>query len=462
MVLLVGDAGLGKTRMLAELLSLAGDDVTRLEGRCVSYGAGSPYGPFVELLRTWLGVEESDAELAVRTKLRARAGALLGATQERALPYLGLLLSIRLEPDVERELLALSADELSDRMQEAFVMWAEALGATRPLILAIDDLHWADRTTRELAERLLELTDRSAVMLATALRPDPGSEGWTFRLAAQTRFAHRVEELPLPPLAPEASRALIDALVPAGLVGEPVKDEVVAKAEGNPLYLEELLRALLESGGDRRRTWTITPSTAAELPPALEALLVARIDRLEPGARRLAQVASVVGREFPVSVVAAVAGSADPDGDIASLLRAEIVREVRRFPELECTFRHGLLQEAALSTLTPTSQRELYGRVGRAMEAHLGDHVDEQLEQLAFYFYRSDDTGKAFDYLERAAEHAVRVEALARAEELWKRARRLAEREGDEERTEQVDRQLTWLRKRSSGELPLPPAPETG
>jgi len=461
-VLVVGDAGLGKTRMLTELLSLAGDDVNRLEGRCVSYGAGSPYGPFVELLRTWLGVEESDAELAVRTKLRARAGALLGAAQERALPYLGLLLSIRLEPDVERELLGLSADELSERMQDAFVMWAEALGATRPLVLAIDDLHWADRTTRELAERLLELTDRSSVMLATALRPDPGSEGWTFRLAAQTRFAHRVDELALPPLAPEASRALIDALVPAGLVGEAVKDEVVAKAEGNPLYLEELLRALLESGGDRRRTWTITPSTAAELPPALEALLVARIDRLEPGARRLAQVASVVGREFPVSVVAAVAGSDDPDGDIASLLRAEIVREVRRFPELECTFRHGLLQEAALSTLTPTSQRELYGRVGRAMEAHFGDHVDEQLEQLAFYFYRSDDTGKGFDYLDRAAEHAVGVEALARAEELWRRARRLAERMGDEERTERIDRQLRWLRKRSSGELPLPPAPETG
>ncbi len=97
--------------------------------------------------------------------------------QDRALPYLGLLLSIRLEPDVERELLALSADELSERMQDAFVTWAEALGATRPLVLAIDDLHWADRTTRELAERLLELTDRSAVMLATALRPDPGFGG---------------------------------------------------------------------------------------------------------------------------------------------------------------------------------------------------------------------------------------------------------------------------------------------
>ena len=308
-------------------------------------------------------------------------------------------------------------------MQDAFARWAEALGATRPLVLAIDDLHWADRTTRDLAERLLTLTDRSAVMLAAALRPDPGSEGWSFRLEAQTRFAHRVEELSLAPLEAEAARALIDELVPAGLVGEPVKDEVVTKAEGNPLYLEELLRALLETGGDRRRTWTITPKTAAELPPALEALLVARIDRLEPGARRLAQVASVVGREFPVSVAAEVADSAEDD--IAALLRAEIVREVRRFPELECTFRHGLLQEAALSTLTPTSQRELYGRVGHAMEAHLGDQANERLEQLAFYFYRSDETEKGLAYLERAAEHAVTVEALGRAEELWERARRL-------------------------------------
>jgi predicted ATPase len=241
--------------------------------------------------------------------------------------------------------------------------------------------------------------------------------------------------------------------VPAGLVGEPVRDEVVAKAEGNPLYLEELLRALLETGGDRRRTWTITPKTAAELPPALEALLVARIDRLEPGARRLAQVASVVGREFPVSVAAAVADSAERD--IAALLRAEIVREVRRFPELECTFRHGLLQEAALSTLTRTSQRELYGRVGHAMEAHLGDQAIERLEQLAFYFYRSDETEKGLAYLERAAEASVKVEALGRAEELWERARRLAERAGDEQWIERIDRQLAWLRKRSTGELPI-------
>jgi class 3 adenylate cyclase len=455
-LLLVGDAGLGKTRMLSELRAL-GPDVTWLEGRCVSYGAGAPYGPFVELLRTWLGVDEAETELAVRTKLRARAGALFGARAEPALTYLGLLLSIKLDPDVERELLSLSADELAERMQDAFVTWAEALASTGSLVMAVDDLHWADPPTRALAERLLALTDRSAVMLATALRPDPGSQGWAFRLAAQTGFAYRVVELPLLPLTDEASRALVDELVPAGLVGEPVRDEIVAKAEGNPLYMEELLRALMEAGGDRRRTWTISPSTAAELPPALEALLVARIDRLEPGARRLAQVAAVVGREFPVSVAGAVAGSGDADGDIAMLLRAEIVRELRRFPELECTFRHGLLQEAALATLTPTSQRELYGRVGHAMEAYLGDRAEDRLEQLAFYFYRSDEHATALEYLDRAAERAAAVESLGRAEELWTRAHRLAERVDDRERASAIDRRLRWLRTRSSGEIPISP-----
>ncbi|MGZ8629017.1 MAG: ATP-binding protein [Actinomycetota bacterium] len=450
-LLVVGEAGLGKTRMLEELRTRTGEAATWLEGRCASYGAEAPFGPFVDVLRTWIGADEGDAELAVRMKLRARVGALLGPAQERILPFLGLLLSIRLDPDQERELLSLSADELTAREHDAYLTWVEAVAAKRPLVLALDDLHWANRTTRELAERLLHLTDRSAVMLAVALRPDPASEGWVFRSKAQGEFAHRTEELTLAPLTADAARELIDAIVPPGLFGDPVRDELVAKAEGNPLYVEELVRALMQSGGDRRRTWTITPGTAAELPPALEALLVARIDRLEPGARRLAQVAAVVGREFPVSVAAVVAESPDPDGDVAALLRAEIVRELRRFPELECTFRHGLLQEAALSTLTPTSMRELYGRVGHAMEERYGDQLKESLERLAFYFYRSAEPEIALGYLERAAERAVGLEAFERAQSLWTRARRLAERVGDEEAIARIDARLAELASRAAG-----------
>jgi class 3 adenylate cyclase len=450
-LLIVGEAGLGKTRMLEELRARTAEVSTWLEGRCASYGAEAPYGPFADVLRTWIGADEGDAELAIRTKLRARAGALLGSAIDQLLPYLGLLLSVRLEPDQERELLSLSADELASRQRDAYLTWAEAVAAKRPLVVAIDDLHWANHTTRELAERLLDLTDRSAFILATALRPDPGSEAWTFRLRAQAEYPHRTEEVALAPLTPDAARALIDAFVPPGLLGDAVRDELVVKAEGNPLFVEELVRALLQSGGDRRRTWTITPGAAADLPPALEALLVSRIDRLDPGPRRLAQVAAVVGREFPVSVATAVAESNDPVGDVAALLRAEVVRELRRFPELECTFRHGLVQEAALSTLTPTALREMYGRVGHAMEDRFADQIDERLEQLAFYFYRSEEPEIALGYLERAAARAAGLEAFDRATSLWTRARRLAGRLEDQDAAARADERLAELAARATG-----------
>lgn len=451
-LLIVGEAGLGKTRMLEELRARTAEVSTWLEGRCASYGAEAPYGPFADVLRTWIGADEGDAELAVRTKLRARAGALLGSALDQLLPYLGLLLSVRLEPDQERELLALSADELASRQRDAYLTWAEAVAAKRPLVVAIDDLHWANRTTRELAERLLDLTDRSAFILAAALRPDPGSEAWTFRLRAQGEYSHRTEEVALAPLTSDAARALIDSFVPPGLLGEAVRDELVDKAEGNPLFVEELVRALLQSGGgDRRRTWTITPGAAADLPPALEALLVARIDRLDPGPRRLAQVAAVVGREFPVSVATSVAESADPVGDVAALLRAEVVRELRRFPELECTFRHGLLQEAAISTLTPTALREMYGRVGHAMEDRFAGQLDDRLEQLAFYFYRSEEPDIALGYLERAAARAAGLEAFERATSLWTRARRLAGRLEDDDAAKRADERLAELASRATG-----------
>jgi class 3 adenylate cyclase len=450
-LLLLGEAGLGKTRMLDELETQVAEVATWLEGRCAAYGAEAPYGPFADTLRTWVGADEGDAEVAVRTKLRARAGALLGPAHERVLPALGLLLGIRLDDDQERELLSLSADDLAAHQHDAYVTWAEAVASRRPLVLAIDDLHWANRTTRALAQRLLALTDRAAVLLAVASRPDPGSEGWAFRLAAEAEYPHRTEEITLSPLAAEAASELIDALVPRGILGDRVREELVAKAEGNPLFVEELVRALLEAGGDRRRTWTITPGAAADLPPALEALLVARIDRLEPGARRLAQVAAVVGREFPVSVATSVAESADAERDLGALLRAGIVREVRRFPDLECSFRHALMQDAALSTLTPKALRALYGRVGHAMEERFGDHLDEGLEQLAFYFYRSDEPATALDYLDRAAARAADREAYERAESLLTRAARLAERVGDADASSRAGQRLAELAARAGG-----------
>ncbi|MEZ5100592.1 MAG: adenylate/guanylate cyclase domain-containing protein [Thermoleophilia bacterium] len=430
-VLLTGDAGIGKTRLMRELATRAADSVVWLEGACASYGGDRLLGPFVDALRAWLGVEEGEADVAVRLRLRARLGALLGDAAPDALAVLGRLLGLRLDPDADRRLDLLPADALAASLRATYLHWLEALAARGPVALVLEDVHWADAATRELAEEALALTDRAPVLLLATARVVPGSEGAALRLRVLSDFAHRAVELPLGPLDDDAAEELVRRLLP-GALDDAMRREVVSRAEGNPLFLEELLRALVEGyGAPRDRSWTMTISAASLLPPALEGLLVARIDRLPEGARRVVQAAAVVGRSFPVRVVERVVETSDLQADLAQLLRAEVVREVRRFPELECAFGHGLLQQAALSTLTPERRRELHGRIAAAYEELHGGAPDDLLEVLAYHWGRSQDLAKALEYLERAGERAAALDAGERAEELFRRALRVAERLDD-------------------------------
>jgi class 3 adenylate cyclase len=356
LLLLVGEAGIGKTRLLAELRLLAGE-VAWLEGQSLAYG-GLPSSPFVDALLRWLGVGAGDPEVVLRTRARAKLGADFAG--------LGQLLGI---------------SDGGAHVTSAYLAWLEALATQGPVALALEDLHRADASTRELAEAVIALTDRLPLLLVATLRRDPASEAWRFRTRVLADFAHRTTELSLAPLAPDDAALLLGALLP-GAFDEAARAELLARAEGNPLYLEELLRALVEGGGLERkhRTWTTTLRPSAVLPPTLESLLVARIDRLPEGPRRLAQLAAVVGREFPVAALERLAGASARD-DLTGLLRAEIVRELRRYPELVCAFRHGLLQEAALATLTPARRRDLYAEVAAAVE----ELYPDEHERLAHY-----------------------------------------------------------------------------
>jgi class 3 adenylate cyclase/predicted ATPase len=429
-VLLVGDAGIGKTRLLTELRGMTAEGTTWLERHCPSYGGELLYWPFAEILRSWLGVQDGEAEIAVRTKARAKLGGLLGARLPDVLPALGRLLSVKLEPELESRVRDLRPDALAAELHRAYRTWVEALAERGPVVLALEDVHFADRSTRELAEDLLEVTDGAPLLLVVSCRPDPASEGWRLRLRILSDYAHRATEVSLGPLPESAAVAYLRTLMPG--LDDAARGEIVERAEGNPLYLEELFRAYVEGGGpEKRRPWTLSVRATELLPPALENLLVARIDRLPEGARRLAQVAAVVGRTFPVRILERVADNHDVTADLAVLFRAEIVREQRRYPELECSFRHGLIQEAAMSTLTTARRQELHGRVAAAFEDLFAASLDDYLELVAHHYARSQDFPKALDYLERAGEKAAALDAVAQAAEMWTRARKVAVRMGD-------------------------------
>jgi len=284
------------------------------------------------------------------------------------------------------------------------------------------------------------------LLLIATSRVDPSSEGWRLRVRILADFAHRGLDMTLDPLSDEAAHELLASLPRSQALGPEELRQVVAGAEGNPLYLEELLNAFAESTGFRRgQTWAPTMTGARVLSPTLESLLVARIDRLPPGARRLAQVAAVVGRNFPRSVLAHVADSEQLDDDLAALLRADVIREHRRYPEPEYVFRHGLLRTASLSTVPPARRRELYAAVGAAFETLFSTTLEDHYEVLAHYFGRSRDYGRALAYLEPAAERAAALDAGSRAIDLWRSALDAAERLGDEPGQQRVRARLVEL-----------------
>jgi class 3 adenylate cyclase len=419
-----GDAGLGKSCLLGEVGDLVSREVIWIEGQCRAY---SPlYWPFLEMLRSWLGVDEIEAEIVVRTRLRARLSEAVGDEIGEVLPYLGHLLGIKQNATDATSIQELSPADLAERVRLAFRRWISCLAHTAPVVVAIEDMHVADPATCHAAEALLSVTDEAPLLLAVTMRPEPDSGGWAFHVSALASHPHRVVDLSLEPLEEAEAEELATAL---GVSEPATRRLIVSRAEGNPLYLEELCAASPSLEEMRSRTWTIT-TTRADLPSPLDTLLIGQIDGLGADARALVQAAAVIGRVFTASVLEKIAGAEAIRG-MPELLRRGIIRERRRYPELEYRFRHGMLQEAALSTLTAARREALYRAGAAAVETLYGDALEEHAEILAHYHAHGGEPEATLRYLEMAAERADSLGEASHTLNLWMRAARAAAAIGD-------------------------------
>jgi predicted ATPase len=416
-----------------------GQEITWLQGHCLPYGGEPPYGPFVEMLRSWLDISPGEPEISVRTKLRARLLALSPASAPRLIAFLSRLLSLKLTAEIEAKIRDLEPEELAREIRDSYVAWVEALTDQAPVVLALEDLHFADATTCLLAEQLASLTDAAPLCLAATMEAKGSTEGWKLRMRFLTDYPHRVTEVAVAPLPDGASAQLVDMLTPAGRLEPWLTSEIVGRAEGNPFFLKELLRSVIEGGSSARdNTWTIS----ADLPPALESLLVARIDRLPHEVRRVAQIAAVLGLEFSFHLLEKATRSEGLRQSLATLLRAEVIRELRRYPALDYTFTSSLLHEAVLSSLTPARLKALHGRVGLLLEQETPLLAEENPALLAFYFYRSDHQEKALSYLELAAARASSLDATPQAKDLLRRALKPARKLGDGDSIRRIEAAL--------------------
>jgi ABC-type oligopeptide transport system substrate-binding subunit/class 3 adenylate cyclase len=449
-LVVAGDAGIGKTRLLDELRELAERDGSCwLEGRCVSYGESLPYWPFRDLLRAgWIGAGAEEPELRIRVGLRRRLEQLFAGQADELYPYLGGLLEVALEREAEARTSQLSPEALQWRTFEVVGQLFARLAESAPLVLALEDLHWADPTSVLLLEQLLSLAEDAPVLLVLSLRPERDHPSWSLREHASREFPHLLREIDLGPLGRrlEGSRAdptmpgqeqgadgeLLAALVAPATLPAELQRRVLEAADGNPFFLEELVRSLADVGALVRTDdgWRFDHAVEVEVPPTVEKAILARLDRLTAPARDLVTAASALGRTFALPLLEGVLGEI-PDDALHELQRLGLLRQSRRWPQPEYRFRHALIQETAYRTLLGEQRTRLHRRAAEWLEERYAERDAEVLGLLAHHWLRAEDEVKAADYLLRAGDKARLEYALDEAIEHYRDLLPLLEGRGE-------------------------------
>jgi ABC-type oligopeptide transport system substrate-binding subunit/class 3 adenylate cyclase len=418
-----GEPGIGKTRLITEFRGVfeAGPAPRGrplwIEGKCVSYGESMTYWPFRDLVRSWLGLQADEPEMRVRVSLRRQVDRLFGDRAAETYPYLGAMLGLSLEPEAQDRLSELSPEALQYRTFEVVRHWLARLAEDGPVAVSLEDLHWADPTSLQLLERLLPETEHAALLLLLTLRQERDHPAWRLKEDAARELPHRTTELAVEALSGDAGLDLLRSLVGAGTLPEEMERRILEHAEGNPFFLEELVRSLVDGGSLIRdgEDWRFDHEAEVEIPPTVEKVILARIDRLDAHPRELLTAASVLGREFGLPLLEAVCREGDLRGSLSSLMRLDLLRESRRWPEPEYRFKHALIQEAAYRTLVVDERRALHAKAATWLEERYAGREEEVAGLLAHHWLAAADEDKAVAYLTQAGDRARQEYALDEA-----------------------------------------------
>ncbi|MEW6296360.1 MAG: adenylate/guanylate cyclase domain-containing protein [Thermodesulfobacteriota bacterium] len=409
----MGEPGVGKSRLFHEFKLLHQTGCLILETFSVSHGKAYPYLPLIDLLKHYFQLATHDDERRRREKITGRV-LTLERSLEETLPYLFHLLGIaeptsplrQMDPQIRRK-----------RTLEAIkrVLVRESLN--QPLLLVFVDLHWLDNETQAFLSLLGEGIASTKILLLVNYRPEYrhewGSRTYYTQLRLDPLGRAEAEEM-LTALLTEKVEAIQDSLL------QDLKRFILDKTEGNPFFMEEIVQALVEQGVVTRKGgagWKPVPTTHLHLPPTVQAVLTSRIDRLPPEEKELLQTLAVIGKEFSLGLLKQVVDQPEDalQRRLAHLREAEFIYEHPAFPEPEYVFKHALTQEVAYTSLLQERRKILHERAARAIETSFPSRLEDHYSELAAHYSRSGNTQKAVDYLQRAGQQATQRSAHAEA-----------------------------------------------
>jgi predicted ATPase/class 3 adenylate cyclase len=407
-VAVVGEPGVGKSRLFWEFTRWhRAEGCLIVETGSVSYGKGTSYLPVIDLLRAYFQIESRDDQRKIREKV---TGKLLSL--DRALePALAPLFALLDVPVEDADWTRLDPSGRRQRTLEGVKRLLLRETQIQPLIVVFEDLHWIDGETQAFLDGIVESVPTAKLLLLVNYRPEY-AHAWSGKTYYRLL---RIDPLPI-----ETAEELLDALLGPSQELSPLKRLLIDRTQGNPFFLEESVRSLVETGaltGDRGSYQLAKPLQTLQIPATAQAILAARIDRLSPEDKRLLQTAAVIGKDVPYSLLHAVTDDAEDAlrSGLARLQAGEFLYETRLFPELEYTFKHALTHEVTYGGLLQERRRELHARVASAIETLYRERLDEQVERLAHHALRGELWEKAVTYLRQAGGKAFARSALREA-----------------------------------------------
>jgi class 3 adenylate cyclase/tetratricopeptide (TPR) repeat protein len=398
-VFVAGEAGIGKSRLLLEFrrrLAEAGDDITWLEGQCVSFGQAIPFLPIVDQLRRNFGIEELDGEPEIIAKIEhgmRRMGGL-----ETHIPYVRYLLGV--DPG-NPKVGAIDAAARRARILDAVRALSLRGAQIRPIVFVFEDLHWVDTSTEEYLTGLMDAVASAPILLVL-----------TYRLGYAPPFGTRsfYTTVTLRALSDDDMLAMAGGVLGSYDFPRELREALTAKAEGVPLYVEEVTKTLLDVGVLRRENGgyrLVRQLEEAHIPDTIQGIIMARLDRLGEDGKRAVQLASVIGRQFLKRLLGRIAGlTHELDGLLGELKTLEIIYELGLLPEPAYIFKHAVIQDVAYQSLLVQRRRDLHRAVGQAIEELYADRLPDHYEELAHHFAQGEAWAQAFKYLVRSGDKA--------------------------------------------------------
>jgi class 3 adenylate cyclase/tetratricopeptide (TPR) repeat protein len=409
-VFVVGDAGIGKSRLLLEFRERVTREVTWLEGDCISFGQATPFFPVIELLKQEFDIDDRDGEPEVVAKIESGVAAL-GDEARELLPYVRYLLSAdpgdpavgSMDPGTRRA-----------RIVDALRRLTGAAARHRPVVFTIEDAHWMDSASEEFLKSLAESLPGMAVLLVVTYRP-----------LYEPPFGDRTYywRVPLQPVDEAGAVRIVRSALGVDDLPWDLTSLIARKAEGNPFFLEEIGRTLVETGAVRveaGRLVTTRAASAIAVPDTVQDLIAARLDRLGEPQKRTVQTASVIGREFGLDLLRRVSDVQEQlERALGDLQRIELIYEKAGYGNAEYVFRHALTQDVAYTSLLQAERKRLHTLIGSAIEEVYAGRLDEHAEELVHHFTRGEVSERVARYARDAGDRAAALCADDRAVELY-------------------------------------------